>query len=65
MGSMEIYNRPKVARTMSGKGSKQRPTQVPAKQFEENWDLAFGKKQPELPIVPSWKSEDEWSARLR
>lgn len=30
---------------MSGKGSKQRPTQVPRKQFEDNWDKIFKKKQ--------------------
>ena len=26
-----------------GKGSKRIPTQVPRKQFEDNWELAFGK----------------------
>lgn len=27
------------------KGSKQRPRQVPRKQYDDNWDLAFGKKE--------------------
>ena len=30
---------------MSGKGSKQRPTQIPRKQFEDNWDKIFNNKQ--------------------
>ena len=30
---------------MSGKGSKQRPKQVPDKQVEANWDKIFGKKK--------------------
>jgi hypothetical protein len=29
---------------VSGKGSKQRPAQVPSKEFELRWELAFGKK---------------------
>lgn len=28
-----------------GKGSQQRPTQVPRKQFEDNWDKIFNKKE--------------------
>ena len=28
-----------------GKGSKQRPTQVPRKQFEDNWDKIFNNKE--------------------
>jgi len=31
---------------VSGKGSWRREAQVPAKQFEENWDEIFGKKAP-------------------
>lgn len=31
---------------MSGKGSKPRPLSVPRKQFDDNWDRIFGKKQP-------------------
>ena len=27
-----------------GKGSSRRPSQVPQKQIDENWELAFGKK---------------------
>lgn len=30
---------------MSGKGSKQRPISVPKKQFDDNWEKAFGKKE--------------------
>ena len=30
---------------MSGKGSKQRPRQVPHEKYSENWDLIFGKKE--------------------
>ena len=29
---------------MSGKGSKRRPSQVPDKDVEKNWDAIFGKK---------------------
>lgn len=29
-----------------GKGSKPRPLSVPRKQFDDNWDRIFGKKQP-------------------
>ena len=29
---------------VSGKGSKQRPAQVPNKEFDIRWELAFGKK---------------------
>lgn len=29
---------------MAGKGSKRRPVQVPKKQFDNNWDRIFGKK---------------------
>ena len=32
---------------MSGKGSKPRPLSVPRKQFDENWELIFGKKKEE------------------
>ena len=31
---------------MSGKGDSQRKSQVPRKQFEDNWDKAFGKRKP-------------------
>lgn len=36
---------------MSGKGSKRRPLKVDKKQFDNNWDLIFGKK--EKPIHPA------------
>ena len=29
-----------------GKGSKRRPTVVSDKQFQDNWEKAFGKKEP-------------------
>jgi len=32
---------------MSGKGSKPRPLSVPRKQFDENWERIFGKKNKE------------------
>jgi hypothetical protein len=41
---------------MSGKGDKPRPI-VDRKQFEENWDLAFGKKEPIEP--PPEKETDD------
>ena len=31
-----------------GKGSKRRPTVVNDKQFEDNWEKVFGKKQPKV-----------------
>lgn len=31
------------------KGSNQRPSKVPKKQYEENWDKIFGKKKNEKP----------------
>ena len=31
-----------------GKGSKRRPTVVSDKQFEDNWEKVFGKKQPKV-----------------
>ena len=31
-----------------GKGSKRRPTVVSDKQFEDNWEKAFGKKEPKV-----------------
>ena len=31
---------------MSGKGSKPRPLSVARKQFDDNWERIFGKKQP-------------------
>jgi len=31
---------------MSGKGSKPRPLSIPRKQFDDNWERIFGKKQP-------------------
>lgn len=36
---------------MSGKGSKQRPTDQ--KKFNDNWDVIFGKKLPEAISEPS------------
>ena len=30
---------------MSGKGSKQRPTQISKDNFSSNWDVIFGKKK--------------------
>lgn len=30
---------------MSGKGSKQRPTQISKESFSVNWDAVFGKKE--------------------
>ena len=29
-----------------GKGSKARPLSIPKKQFDNNWERIFGKKQP-------------------
>lgn len=29
-----------------GKGSNQRPSQVPKNKYDENWDRIFGKKKP-------------------
>jgi hypothetical protein len=37
---------------MAGKGSKPRPYSVDRKKFEENWELAFGKKKQE-PTPPT------------
>ena len=34
---------------MNGKGDKQRPSQVSAEQFDENWDRAFGKQPTSQP----------------
>lgn len=34
---------------MNGKGDVPRPLSVPRKTFEDNWDLAFGKKQRNVP----------------
>ena len=31
-----------------GKGSKRRPTVVSDKQFQDNWEKAFGKKEPKV-----------------
>ena len=31
-----------------GKGSKRRPTVVNDKQFEDNWEKVFGKKEPKV-----------------
>ena len=31
-----------------GKGSKRRPTVVSDKQFEDNWEKVFGKKEPKV-----------------
>ncbi len=31
---------------MSGKGSKQRPREIPIEQFDDNWDRIF-KRQPQ------------------
>ena len=31
-----------------GKGSKQRPTKVSDKEFQDNWERIFGKKKPEV-----------------
>jgi len=33
-----------MVNTWQGKTSKQRPAQVPSKEFELRWELAFGKK---------------------
>lgn len=30
---------------MAGKGHKRRPQSVPMNEFDNNWDLAFGKKK--------------------
>lgn len=33
-----------------GKGSKRRPTVIGEKEFEDNWEKAFGKKEPKLKV---------------
>ena len=33
--------------TMSGKGDKRRPSQTGLEQFENNWNKAFGERQPQ------------------
>ena len=30
---------------MAGKGNKRRPSQVPQKEIDDNWDKIFGKKK--------------------
>ena len=45
-----------------GKGSTPRKSQVPQKQVDANWDLAFGKKEPESKEQekkPEKRTEDE------
>ena len=32
---------------MNGKGDKRRPMQTGLEQFENNWEMAFGKKEPQ------------------
>ena len=32
-----------------GKGSKPRPLSIPRKQFDDNWERIFGRKQPKKP----------------
>lgn len=32
-----------------GKGSTQRPLEIPREEYEKNWDAIFGKKKPEQP----------------
>jgi len=34
---------------MNGKGDTPRPLSVPRKEFESNWDLAFGQKSEKVP----------------
>ncbi len=36
-----------IASPSNGKGSVRRPTDVPQKQVDENWNTIFGKKKPE------------------
>ncbi len=36
-----------IASPSNGKGSGRRPTDVPQKQVDENWNTIFGKKKPE------------------
>ena len=52
---------------MSGKGSKPRPLSVPRKQFDDNWDNIFGKKEKMceysgLPNTDTYKSANELTA---
>lgn len=35
---------------MSGKGSRQRPTQISEQEAEENWNRIFGKKKGFVPL---------------
>ncbi len=32
------------------KGSKRRPTEVSEKQFQDNWEKVFGKKEPKVKV---------------
>ena len=41
------------------KGSRQRPREIPAEQFQNNWDLIFGKKDKEKPKEDTEKKKDK------
>ena len=45
-----------MSATHGGKGSKQRP--VDQKKFNDNWDLIFGKKEPEPVKEPKLEEKD-------
>lgn len=45
-----------MSATHGGKGSK--PRQVDQKKFNDNWDLIFGKKEPEPILEPKPEEKD-------
>ena len=45
--------------THGGKGSNPRPIEVDQKKFADNWDLIFGKKEPEPILEPIVKETND------